>query len=122
MAADLGVLRSFVRDIADYPTEGVTFRDITPLLGDAAALAATVNGLVDAFAGTREHHGHHVGHAAVRAVAEDRGTASLTGRLDPIQIGLALFAAGDPRGGPESTVTVEPAARPRFRSRGRRSR
>ena len=26
---------SFVREIRDYPTDGVTFRDITPLLGDA---------------------------------------------------------------------------------------
>jgi adenine phosphoribosyltransferase len=51
MAADHGALRSFVREIQDYPTEGVTFRDITPLLGDGATFAAAVNGLVDEFAG-----------------------------------------------------------------------
>jgi adenine phosphoribosyltransferase len=51
MAADHGALRSFVREIRDYPTEGVTFRDITPLLGDGATFAAAVNGLVDEFAG-----------------------------------------------------------------------
>jgi adenine phosphoribosyltransferase len=50
MAGDHGALRTHVRDIADYPTDGVTFRDITPLLGDAAMFAATVNGLVDEFA------------------------------------------------------------------------
>jgi adenine phosphoribosyltransferase len=50
MAADYGALRSFVRDIRDYPTEGVTFRDIAPLLGDGATFAAAVNGLVDEFA------------------------------------------------------------------------
>ena len=38
MAADHGSLRSFVREIKDYPTDGVTFRDITPLLGDGAHL------------------------------------------------------------------------------------
>jgi adenine phosphoribosyltransferase len=43
-------LRGFVREIQDYPTEGVTFRDITPLLGDAGAFASAVNGLVQQFA------------------------------------------------------------------------
>ncbi len=51
MTADHGALRSFVRDIADYPMDGVTFRDITPLLGDSAALARAVNGMVEQFEG-----------------------------------------------------------------------
>jgi adenine phosphoribosyltransferase len=42
-------LRSFVRDIQDYPTDGVTFRDITPLLGDATTFASAVDGLVEGF-------------------------------------------------------------------------
>ena len=46
---DHPALRSFVREIQDYPTEGVTFRDITPLLGDAATFAGAVDALVDAF-------------------------------------------------------------------------
>jgi len=49
MAADHGVLRRYVRDIADYPTDGVTFRDITPLLGDASAFSQAINGLVEMF-------------------------------------------------------------------------
>ena len=44
-------LRALVRDVADYPSEGVTFRDITPLLGDAPALAAAIDGIVDLFDG-----------------------------------------------------------------------
>lgn len=51
MTADQGALRSFVRDITDYPADGVTFRDITPLLGDSAALARAVNGIVEQFEG-----------------------------------------------------------------------
>lgn len=51
MAADHGALRSYVREIADYPTEGVTFRDITPLLGDAQAFAQAVSAMVDEFSG-----------------------------------------------------------------------
>ena len=49
MAADHGSLRSFVREIKDYPTDGVTFRDITPLLGDGVMFAASVDGLVAEF-------------------------------------------------------------------------
>jgi adenine phosphoribosyltransferase len=45
-------LRRGVRDIADYPTEGITFRDITPLLGDAELFAGSINALVQAFDGT----------------------------------------------------------------------
>ncbi|MGB3735065.1 MAG: adenine phosphoribosyltransferase [Ilumatobacter sp.] len=44
-------LREHVRDVADFPTEGVVFRDITPLLGDAAAFAEAVDGLVEQFSG-----------------------------------------------------------------------
>ncbi|MCH2135827.1 MAG: adenine phosphoribosyltransferase [Phycisphaerales bacterium] len=38
----LDQLRALVRDIADFPSEGILFRDITPLLGDAAGLAMAV--------------------------------------------------------------------------------
>jgi len=44
-------LRELVRDVADYPNDGVVFRDITPLLGDAAAFAEAVDGLVEQFDG-----------------------------------------------------------------------
>ncbi|MEJ7844623.1 MAG: adenine phosphoribosyltransferase [Acidimicrobiales bacterium] len=37
--------RELVRDVADFPSPGVTFKDITPLLGDAAAFAAVVEAL-----------------------------------------------------------------------------
>jgi adenine phosphoribosyltransferase len=39
------VLRRLVRDIPDYPQPGVIFKDITPLLADAAGFAATVGAL-----------------------------------------------------------------------------
>ena len=47
---EIGSLRTHVRDVADFPTEGVVFRDITPLLGDASAFAQAVDGIVDEFA------------------------------------------------------------------------
>jgi adenine phosphoribosyltransferase len=51
MAADHGAFRSYVREIADYPSDGVVFRDITPLLGDANAFAQAVSAIVDEFSG-----------------------------------------------------------------------
>jgi adenine phosphoribosyltransferase len=44
-------LEPFVRDIADFPKPGVIFKDITPLLADAGALAAAVDALAGPFAG-----------------------------------------------------------------------
>jgi adenine phosphoribosyltransferase len=44
-------LRSFIRDIPDFPQPGVTFRDITPLLGDAGAFRAATELLVAPFDG-----------------------------------------------------------------------
>jgi adenine phosphoribosyltransferase len=38
-------LRSKIREVADFPTPGVGFKDITPLLADAAALQQTVGEL-----------------------------------------------------------------------------
>jgi adenine phosphoribosyltransferase len=42
-------LRDHIRDIADYPKPGVVFRDITPLLGQAAAFGRAVDDLVARF-------------------------------------------------------------------------
>ena len=44
-------LKALVRDVPDFPTAGILFRDITPLLGDAAALAEVADGLAAPFRG-----------------------------------------------------------------------
>lgn len=49
MAADASWIHDHVRAIADYPQPGVTFRDITPLLGDAAAFGRMVDDFVARF-------------------------------------------------------------------------
>lgn len=51
MSADSSWLSDLVRDIADYPSPGVTFRDITPLLGDGAGFGRAIDALVARFAG-----------------------------------------------------------------------
>jgi len=49
MAADALWVRDHIRAIENYPEPGVTFRDITPLLGDAAAFGRAVDDLVTRF-------------------------------------------------------------------------
>lgn len=41
-------LRRHVRDIPDWPTPGIMFRDITPMLGDADAFARCIEALAKA--------------------------------------------------------------------------
>jgi adenine phosphoribosyltransferase len=43
-------MENLIRAIADYPTPGVTFRDITPLLGNGPALRQVVAELTERFA------------------------------------------------------------------------
>jgi adenine phosphoribosyltransferase len=50
-AADLARAESLILEIPDYPEPGILFRDITPLLADAAALRAVTDGLIAPFAG-----------------------------------------------------------------------
>jgi adenine phosphoribosyltransferase len=44
-------LRSYVRDIPDFPSPGIMFRDITPLLLDAGALDSAVSALAQRVGG-----------------------------------------------------------------------
>jgi adenine phosphoribosyltransferase len=38
-------LRGLIRDVPDFPKPGIVFKDITPLLGDARALASAVEAM-----------------------------------------------------------------------------
>jgi len=44
-------LERYIRSIPDWPKKGILFRDITPLLADARALAAAVDALCAGFTG-----------------------------------------------------------------------
>jgi len=50
MSGEASQLRRLIRDIPDFPSPGIVFKDITPLLLDAAGLDAAVAGLADAAA------------------------------------------------------------------------
>jgi adenine phosphoribosyltransferase len=51
MAVDAAWLTHHIRDIVDYPERGVTFRDITPLLGSSDAFRFVIDAITDHFAG-----------------------------------------------------------------------
>lgn len=49
--SDAADLRRLIRDVPDFPKPGILFRDITPLLADAAGLALAVELMVQPFRG-----------------------------------------------------------------------
>ncbi len=46
-------LRDYIRDVPDFPKEGILFKDITPLLADPAAFRTAIDGLAEPFAGEK---------------------------------------------------------------------
>ena len=46
---DPGLLEPHVRDVPDFPREGVVFKDVTPLLGNHVAFSTAVDALVTHF-------------------------------------------------------------------------
>ncbi|GAB3730455.1 adenine phosphoribosyltransferase [Nocardiopsis nanhaiensis] len=55
-ADDLALIKAQIRDIPDFPHEGILFKDITPLLNHPAALAAAVRGLTAPYLGGGVDH------------------------------------------------------------------
>ncbi len=45
----MSTLQDFIRDVPDFPKEGIVFKDITPLLADPAALKDTIGQLADPY-------------------------------------------------------------------------
>ena len=50
--AELARAESLILEIPDYPTPGILFRDITPLLADGPAFRVTVDALIAPFSGS----------------------------------------------------------------------
>jgi len=42
-------LKSFIRDVPDFPKPGILFKDITPLLADPAAFASSIRQLAERY-------------------------------------------------------------------------
>ena len=89
-------LRALVREIPDFPRAGVPFKDITPLLADAAALAEAVRGLA----------------ALARPLAVDCVIAAeargfLLGPALALELGAGFVLARKPGKLPYETVSAE---------------
>ena len=54
--SDIKAIRSAIRDVQDFPTPGVLFKDITPVLADAAHFHATIRLLAEKISGTGVTH------------------------------------------------------------------
>lgn len=89
-------LRAFVRDIPDFPHPGIIFRDITPLLLDAAALDAAVSGLAA-----------RVTPADVEFVVAAEARGFILGAALARQLGAGFVPARKPGKLPAETVSAE---------------
>jgi adenine phosphoribosyltransferase len=94
MTADL---RAHIRDIPDFPEPGIVFRDITPLLANAAALDAAVRGLADL--------ARPLGEADVVIAAEARGF--VLGAALARELGAGFVLARKPGKLPHETTSAE---------------
>src|SRR5947209_8411455 len=91
-------LRAFVREIPDFPRPGIVFKDITPLLLDARALDAAIEGLAEAARALEidlvvapEARGFILGGALARALGAGFVPARKPGKL-PHRIVSAEYA------------------------------
>jgi adenine phosphoribosyltransferase len=56
-ATELAIrIKRAIRDVPDFPKPGILFKDITPLLADAALFRDTTDAMADAFADKRVTH------------------------------------------------------------------
>ena len=80
-------LARFIRDIPDFPKPGIVFKDITPLLSDAAAFRTMVDRLVEPYRGKAdvvlgvESRGFIVGAAAAYALGTGLALVRKRGKL-----------------------------------------
>ena len=92
-------LRRFIRDVPDFPTPGILFRDITPLLASPEAFHAAVDAMVAPFRDARagkvvgiEARGFMFGAAVARELGlgfvPARKPGKLPGKTERVAYGL----------------------------------
>jgi len=89
-------LRSLIRDIPDFPKPGILFKDITPLLADAGALADAVRQLAD-----------HARPLQVDCVIAAEARGFLLGPALALELGAGFVLARKPGKLPYETVSAE---------------
>jgi len=89
-------LARLIRPIPDFPKPGILFRDITPLLADAAALAAAIAALAEPWRDAR-----------LDAVAAVEARGFLFAAPLAIELGLGLIPVRKPGKLPADTISHE---------------
>lgn len=84
----------FIRDIPDFPKKGIVFKDITPLLRDSGAFAATIEAL-------KSHHAGDDIHAI--AAVESRGF--IFGSALALSLGVGFIPIRKPGKLPHETLS-----------------
>jgi len=90
---DLG---HYIRDVPDFPVNGILFKDITPLLADPCALRSAVDGLVEQY---RD--------AGVELIAAIESRGFLFGAPMAYQLDCGLVPIRKPGKLPHETISVE---------------
>jgi adenine phosphoribosyltransferase len=89
-------LRSLVRDIPDFPKPGIGFKDITPLMADAGALADAVRRLAE-----------YARPLQVDCVVAAEARGFLLGPALAVELGAGFALARKPGKLPYQTVSIE---------------
>jgi len=92
-AADL---RALIREIPDFPQAGIGFKDITPLMADAGALAGAVAGLAE-----------YARPLAVDCVVAAEARGFLLGPALALELGAGFALARKPGKLPYETISAE---------------
>jgi adenine phosphoribosyltransferase len=89
-------LRSLIREIPDFPQAGIDFKDITPLMADASALAAAVGELAE-----------YARPLAVDCVLAAEARGFLLGPAVALELGAGFALARKPGKLPYETISAE---------------
>jgi adenine phosphoribosyltransferase len=89
-------LRSLIRDIPDFPQAGIDFKDITPLMADAGALAEAVAQLAE-----------YARPLAVDCVLAAEARGFLLGPAVALELGAGFALARKPGKLPYETISAE---------------
>ncbi len=92
----MNTLETLIRDVPNFPSEGIVFKDITPLLADPAGLAATIDQMVAPFAD-----------AGVELVCGTESRGFIFGTAAAIQMGVGFIPVRKPGKLPCETLSVE---------------
>jgi adenine phosphoribosyltransferase len=89
-------IKSLIRDVPDFPKPGIIFKDITPLLQNAAGLKATLDALAEPFVGK-----------GITAVAGMESRGFIFGVSVAERLGVGFVPVRKPGKLPSKTVSEE---------------